>query len=121
MTPAEELQAAAERLKGLVVAVPHEGPWRTDRYFWKVGSTRGLPDGYWCEVADDTGTVVLASEQDGAEEASAIVHYVAAMGPSVGKALAELLNEGAAHLDSGGNGVAPELLTVARAINGGAS
>lgn len=37
------------------------GPWSDGRFFWKVGSTRGMPDEWWASVETRRGDVVAAS------------------------------------------------------------
>lgn len=57
--------ALAEK-RGLLAA-GSDLPWRTDRFFWKVGSTRGDVDVFWASVENEFGTV--ARERDNTNEA----------------------------------------------------
>jgi hypothetical protein len=82
MTPAEELHAAAEKLRALAQQAEQESPspWRLDG------------DVVRCE----TGGIV--ADASGEPDRAGDLPYIAALPPSVGGELAELLDNYGAHL-----------------------
>lgn len=116
MTPADELAAAAEKLRTLIGRAT-EAPWSTqwdDQQHQLVGRARAYPIAEWTYAI--VTTEPKASEQR-AECDTADADYIAAMHPGVGKALADWLNSAAE--DAEQIGPDPHAVAVARAINGG--
>lgn len=110
-TPAQELAAAATRLRSLAAeATP--GPWKADP---------SIPYGHRVGSSDDADWVARTGEY-GEDYARADSDWIAAMHPGVGAALAQLLDRWAwlsrADPDLLNRVGGPEALVVARLING---
>ncbi|MFM9635926.1 hypothetical protein [Streptomyces turgidiscabies] len=116
MNAADELRAAAKTLRQRAEAAT-PGPWKPDH---------SIPYGHRVGSSDDSDWVAWTGEytETGSE---ADASYIATMGPTVGKAIVELLERAAKHYDDGflccehgpdscSEVVAPAL-AVARAIN----
>jgi hypothetical protein len=104
-TPADELKAAAEKIRTLAMGAPaNNQPWRY---------AKGLPND---SVRTATGWEVAYGDAPGD------LRYIAAMHPGVGKAVAAWL-ESWTGIDFRDDAAMPEdarhALAVARAINGG--
>lgn len=109
--PAAELHAAAEKLRTLTNAVP-PAPW-TQRGIGDHGFTIHMGDprpGHTYEVLD--------TRMD-SEEGRSLAAYIAAMGPTVGLALADWLEATASSTHDEGSAFLDEALAVARAVNTG--
>jgi hypothetical protein len=68
------------------------GPWEVERYWWKLGSSRGMPDSWWLGIEARgavCGTVAQALEDD---EAKADAAFIAAARTAV-PALLDALDE----------------------------
>jgi hypothetical protein len=106
-TSADELRAAAARLRELATAVPAP-PW----------SPGGIGDYGWTihcgDLAIDRNSISLDTRMDN-DEGEALAQYIAAMHPDVGTALADLLDTAATDTDI--TGPDPQALTIARLIN----
>lgn len=124
-SPADELRAAATRLKKLASQAtpgPWEATWRGQEYQLDGNSEDDLSP-----VAEWTYAIVAtepAAAEQRAECDTADADYIAAMGPNVALALADWLDETAAHLAATATpfwqeGVGRHPLAVARGINGG--
>jgi hypothetical protein len=103
MTPADELRAAADKLRSLA-ATATEGPWHQS----------GIGDQGWTV---DAPKAFIAETED-SEKGRADADYIAAMHPGVAKALVGWLEAEEFRVLHNGRG--PELhhaLAVARAIN----
>ncbi|NED75333.1 hypothetical protein G3I51_24020 [Streptomyces sp. SID9944] len=126
MTPADELRAAADKLRHLAATAsddsgsPH---WTATRHF------PDQPDSGFTSLWAAGGRPLLAGGggrgRPPAYVSAPVGDYIAAMGPGVGAALADWLTEYAASLDKATHPewqetVAPRPLAVARAILGGA-
>jgi hypothetical protein len=103
-TPADELKAAAEKIRTLAMGAPaNNQPWRY---------AKGLPND---SVRTATGWEVAYGDAPGD------LRYIAAMHPGIGLALAELLDTAAEYFADDSAAHPTHLvraLTVARAING---
>ncbi len=107
-TPADELRAAAEKLRKLAQAAT-PGPWEYDPEPYGYGD-----DIYYDVDGDNGGWAAHAESQPTAA-------YIAAMHPGVGLALAEWLEAEAAQAEFADGWESPHSTTLARLINGGAS
>lgn len=126
MTPAEELRAAADKLRRLA-AQADDGPWvttwRGQEYHLEGCRDDGLPPISISEWTYAVATQEPKASEQRAECDTANADYIAAMHPGVGLPLATVFDAWArmGELDPdllnrvGG----PETLAVARAINGG--
>ena len=47
------------------------GPWEVDRFFWKIGSTRGMPDEFWVSVEAAGSVIACMPEEAPASEPNA--------------------------------------------------
>lgn len=130
MTPADEMRAAADKLRKLIAAVPSERwgdrPWHAEECT-DTDTMEGCP----CIVAQGEDRdfdqpqdppIQYVADAETAEFAA----YIAAMHPGVGTALAEWLDATAESLDKTTHPewqemVAPHPLATARALLGGAS
>lgn len=109
MTPADQLRAAAEKLRSLITFLgDNRGPW-------KVGTP---PSGYPQSISNvGVPYCVADTHEDPSIPVFTIAPYIATMHPGIGKALADLLDDQA---DGDHEGVInPWALAVARAINAG--
>lgn len=128
MTPAEELRAAAEKLRAHAAAAAEDSGSAT----WRA--TRHFPD-----LDESTFTALWATDarrplmrggggkgRPPAYVSAPVGDYIAAMHPGVGAALADWLDAEADRLNatthpSWQNTVSPQAVAVARAINGSPS
>ena len=75
-TPMSDFDRAAARERA-EKATP--GPWVNDKFWWKIGSTRGLADGYWQGI-DGVGdvhgyvAVIQGDDPEAAVDAEFIAH-----------------------------------------------
>ncbi|MFI9154527.1 hypothetical protein [Streptomyces sp. NPDC053367] len=126
MTPADELRAAADKLRTLTTADGIEpGPWRTEWHEQQYELLSADPT----SVAITEWTYAIATWEPQASEQraecdTANADYIATMHPSVGSALAAWLESTATALAANTHPgwqecVAPHAIAVARAINGG--
>lgn len=101
MTPADELRAAATKLREMTKHAGDGSLWKPGRIFLKLKSEY-LADGYWWEVVDSTGTVALCAEQDDDidDTAEARAAWIALMGPDKAEPLAAWLDAEAACQDA---------------------
>jgi len=133
MTPAEEITAAAEKLRSLTTFLgDNRGPW-------KVGTP---PSGYPQSISNvGVPFCVADTHEDPSIPVFTIAPYIATMHPGVGKALADWLEQAAhdyecgiraaddvfhddpagreAFLTTGPGAPSPQALAVARALLGG--
>ncbi len=116
MTAADELHAAAERLRRLAGAAT-AGPWawRTDQ----PGQFQLVHPHQIAGFPVHPLNVLKANNAWPPTDADAA--YIAAMHPGVGMALAEWLDDTARHVESTAAQNAEGAFTLARLINGGAS
>lgn len=106
MSDADRLREAARVLRERAEAAT-PGPWTTDRFFWKIGSTRGMPDGFWNAV-DGAGEVHGALVIAGGDEAGERdVAYIATISPPFALAVADWLDEAADHMEAHDHADAP--------------
>lgn len=99
MNPAEELRAAAAKLRELAAKASKDadGAWSTERYWWKTRSV-AMPDQWMCAVTDEYGHVAISSEVDDAADGSSAadrVAWIALMGPDKAELLAVWLESSA--------------------------
>lgn len=120
---AAELRAAATRLRALAESAT-PGPWLVEDDSWDGWQVIMPPDGI------PGVSIVAGNIPQGDDEGECDSHYIAAMNPLVGLALADLLDDVAEHAESNDaydgfppaeviTGYAPAL-TIARLINGSA-
>jgi hypothetical protein len=96
VTPAEELRAAATKLREMAAKVP-PGPWATDRFWWKTRS-EAIPDQWMHSVLGGHGDVAMTSEvHDTPDSTTAAdrVAWIALMGPDKAEPLAAWLDAAA--------------------------
>jgi hypothetical protein len=105
MTPADELRAAAEKLRTLAAAAT-PGPWH-------VHLPNGYPQGIYSEESDDD---LFAEVLDEIDQPKPNAPYIAAMHPGVGTPLADWLDSAA--VDAEQIGCDYRATNVARAILG---
>ena len=113
-TPADELRAAADKLRTLAAAVPPQ-PW-TDDGIGDYGFTVAMG-----QFGLNSNGFVLDTRDD-SEQGRSLAAYIAVMHPGVGAALAELLDTAAEYLADDAIAHPTHLvraLAVARKINGG--
>lgn len=65
-----------------------EGPWETGRFFWKVGSTRGMADEWW--VSAEAAGAVIASAPEEAPPSTPNMAFIAAARQAVPALLADV-------------------------------
>jgi hypothetical protein len=104
-TPADELRAAAKTIRRHATAAESKRPGR-----WYPGAAGSVI----CPRKGGVDYVTPHTIPDGAE----VARYIAVMGPDVGHALADLLDDQADGDDEGV--INPWALAVARALNGDA-
>jgi len=118
-TPAEELRTAAEKLRKLattVEAIGHPGlPWRAEECSdYDTGNCPCVVvQGRTSHHDEPPGPMFNVADAETAECAA----YIAAMGPTVGLALATWLDAVADSVHDEGAAFTTEALAVARAIN----
>jgi hypothetical protein len=119
-TPADELRAAAEKLRSLAHAAT-PGPWRQhDTHLGQYGYTATVLSGEGNDTDLRAWLPSMSQEPwDETRNAWPDAAYIAAMHPGVGRALADLLDDQADGDDEGE--INPWALAVARQINGTAS
>ncbi|MFE9921598.1 hypothetical protein ACFYQA_08445 [Streptomyces sp. NPDC005774] len=118
-TPADELTAAADKLRALATnATP--GPWRQhDTHLGQYGHTATVLSGERNTTELRAWLPSMSHEPwDEARNVWADAAYIAVMHPGVGEALAKWLE--AAAVDAVQIGPSPHALTVARRINAAA-
>ena len=77
-----DLEALAE-----VARAASDGPWERGRFFWKIGSTRGMPDEFWVSV--EAGGNVIASMPEEAAPSALNADHIATFDPPTVLALIE--------------------------------
>lgn len=107
LIPAEELRAAAAKIRKLA-ADAEPGPWHVHEYLTDHEAGIGTEPG-----GDD---IAGGGYEGGGVQRLTDAHYIAAMHPGVGTALADLLDDQADGDDQGE--INPWALAVARAILG---
>lgn len=123
-TPADELRAAAETLRGLATAAT-PGPWRQhDTHLGQYGYTATVLSGEGHDTDLRAWLPSMSQEPwDETRNAWPDAAYIAAMHPGVGAALAAWLEYEAALIELAGGaelrGRTEHTLAVASAINGG--
>ena len=115
---AEVLREAAALMRERAEAAS-PSPWSRHRFFWKVGSTRGLPDEYWVSIEDSEGVLACMPEEASASKPNA--EYIASWHPAVALAVADWLDLCAEHHDELPCPAMDHAATVARAYLGESS